>query len=85
MDQLYYTFDNDGILWSSLSYSNEVLRVEPWMVIPGIELNGMIKIKLTQPDIFSPFGLSVISNNKNNDSNNNNTILYLFQTMVRVE
>jgi virginiamycin B lyase len=57
------TFDNDGFLWSSLSYSNEILRVEPYMVIPGMELNGMLRIKLPEPDIFSPFGLSVISHN----------------------
>ena len=63
------TFDKEGILWSSLSYSNEVLRVEPWMVIPGIELNGMLRIKLAQPDIFSPFGLSIINNNDNNKTN----------------
>jgi virginiamycin B lyase len=61
------TFDNDGYLWSSLSYSNEILRVEPAMVIPGIELNGMLRIKLAEPDIYSPFGLSVVShNNKTN-------------------
>jgi virginiamycin B lyase len=66
------TFDSDGILWSSLSYSNEVLRVEPWMVIPGIELNGMLKIKLKEPDIFSPFGLSVVNNN--NEDNKTNTL-----------
>ena len=61
------TFDKEGILWSSLSYSNEILRVEPWMVIPGIELNGMLRIKLAQQDIFSPFGLSIINfNNKTN-------------------
>jgi virginiamycin B lyase len=63
------TFDNDGYLWSSLSYSNEVLRVEPSMVIPGIELNGMLRIKLQEPDIFSPFGLSVV-----NPNNNTNTL-----------
>ena len=57
------TFDNDSFLWSSLSYSNEILRVEPYMVIPGMELNGMLRIKLPEPDIFSPFGLSVISHN----------------------
>lgn len=61
------TFDNDGFLWSSLSYSNEILRVEPYMVIPGMELNGMLRIKLPESDIFSPFGLSIVShNNKTN-------------------
>ena len=63
------TFDKDGILWSSLSYSNEILRIEPAMLIPGIELNGMLRIKLQQPDIFSPFGLSIV-----NDNNKTNTL-----------
>ena len=67
------TFDDDGILWSSLSYSNEILRIEPWALIPGIEFNGMLKIKLKEPDIYSPFGLSIV-NNKNNNNNINNTL-----------
>jgi streptogramin lyase len=66
------TFDDDGILWSSLSYSNEILRIEPWVLIPGIEFNGMLKIKLKEPDIYSPFGLSIVNNN--NNSNINNTL-----------
>ena len=66
------TFDDDGILWSSLSYSNEILRIEPWALTPGIEFNGMLKIKLKEPDIYSPFGLSVVNNNKSD--NNNRTI-----------
>ncbi|MGE5634651.1 MAG: hypothetical protein ACM3VV_05420 [Deltaproteobacteria bacterium] len=63
------TFDNEGFLWSSLSYSNEILRIEPSMVIPEIELNGMLRIKLKEPDIFSPFGLSVVNDNNNNKTN----------------
>ena len=68
------TFDDDGILWSSLSYSNEILRIEPWALIPGIEFNGMLKIKLKEPDIYSPFGLSLVNNNKNNNSKIKNTL-----------
>jgi virginiamycin B lyase len=67
------TFDNDGILWSSLSYSNEILRIEPWMLIPGIEFNGMLKIKLKESDIFSPFGISFVSGKKN-DNNKTDTL-----------
>jgi len=72
------TFDKDGYLWSTLSYSNEILRIEPWMLIPGYEFNGMLKIKLQYPDIYSPFGLSVVvvndndNANKSNNSDNNN-------------
>jgi virginiamycin B lyase len=65
------TFDNEGFLWSSLSYSNELLRLDPSMVIPGIELNGMLRIKLAHPDIFSPFGLSIVNNNNNNNNKTN--------------
>src|SRR5687768_265453 len=68
------TFDDDGILWGSLSYSNEVLRIEPWALIPGIEFTGMLKIKLKEPDIYSPFGLSIVNNNNNNNSNINKTL-----------
>jgi virginiamycin B lyase len=68
------TFDDDGILWSSLSYSNEILRIEPWVLIPGVEFNGMLKIKLKEPDIYSPFGLSVVNKSNNNNSNINNTL-----------
>lgn len=68
------TFDDDGILWGSLSYSNEVLRIEPWALIPGIEFNGMLKSKLKEPDMYSPFGLSIVNNNNNNSNINNNTL-----------
>ena len=66
--------DDDSILWSSLSYSNEILRIEPWALIPGIEFNGMLKIKLKEPDIYSPFGISVVNKSNNNNSNINNTL-----------
>jgi virginiamycin B lyase len=71
------TFDDDGILWGSLSYSNEILRIEPWVLIPGIEFNGMLKIKLKEPDIYSPFGLSVVNNNSNNNNSNINNTLFV--------
>jgi virginiamycin B lyase len=67
-------FDNEGFFWSSLSYSNEILRIEPSMLIPGNEFNGMLKIKLEPPDIFSPFGLSFVSNLENNNNKINNTL-----------
>ena len=77
------TFDDDGILWSSLSYSNEILRIEPWALIPGIEFNGMLKIKLKEPDIYSPFGLSVVNNN-NKNSNINNTLFVSDHSSSRI-
>ena len=68
------TFDDGGILWGSLSYSNEIIRIEPWALIPGIEFNGMLKIKLKEPDVYSPFGLSVVNDKNNNIDNINNTL-----------
>jgi streptogramin lyase len=29
------TFDNKGELWVTMSYSNSVLKVEPWLLVPG--------------------------------------------------
>lgn len=57
-----------------MSYSNEILRIEPWALIPGIEFNGILKFKLKEPDIYSPFGLSVVNKSDNNNSNINNIL-----------
>ncbi len=61
------TFDDMGELWVTLSYSNSILKVEPWLLIPESRANGMSEIKLEKPDIFSPFGI-VITQNKHNMS-----------------
>lgn len=52
------TFDNKGVLWVTLSYSNSVLRVEPWLLIPGSKNIGMYSIPLEKPDFFSAFGVA---------------------------
>jgi streptogramin lyase len=31
----FLTFDNKGILWVTMSYSHNILRVEPWALVPG--------------------------------------------------
>ena len=54
------TFDSKGVLWITLSYANSVLRVEPWLLIPGITSSGMYTISLEKPDFFSPFGIATI-------------------------
>ena len=72
------TFDKDGFLWSSLSYSDEILRIEPWMLIPGNEFNGMLKIKLENPDRYSPFGLSIVNDKtSNNGGSSSNDELFV--------
>ncbi len=52
-------FDSEGVLWVTLSYANSVLKVEPWLLIPGITSSGMYKVSLEKPDYFSPFGIAI--------------------------
>ncbi|MDP9306452.1 MAG: hypothetical protein M3O68_08940 [Thermoproteota archaeon] len=52
------TFDSKGVLWVTLSYANSILRVEPWLLIPGSKSIGMYSIPLEKPDFFSPFGVA---------------------------
>ncbi len=54
------TFDYKGVLWITLSYANSILRVEPWLLIPGIKSSGMYPISLAKPDFFSPFGIATV-------------------------
>jgi len=58
-------FDPEGQLWVTLSYSNSVLKVQPWLLVPESRVGGITEIKLEKPDTFSPFGVT-ISNNSNN-------------------
>ncbi len=51
------TFDSKGVLWVTLSYANSILRVEPWLLVPGSKSIGMYSISLERPDFFSPFGV----------------------------
>jgi virginiamycin B lyase len=57
------TFDSKGVLWITLSYANSILRVEPWILIPGIKSSGMYPITLAKPDFFSPFGIATVQVN----------------------
>jgi virginiamycin B lyase len=54
------TFDSKGVLWVTLSYANSILRVEPWLLVPGIKSSGMYPITLAKPDFFSPFGIATV-------------------------
>ncbi|TLX68647.1 MAG: hypothetical protein E6L03_03105 [Thaumarchaeota archaeon] len=54
------TFDSKGILWITLSYANSILKVEPWLLFPGIKSSGMYTISLERPDFFSPFGIATV-------------------------
>jgi virginiamycin B lyase len=53
-------FDSKGVLWVTLSYANSILRVEPWLLVPGIKSIGMYPISLAKPDFFSPFGIATV-------------------------
>ena len=54
------TFDSKGVLWVTLSYANSILRVEPWLLIPGSTTTGMYSVSLEKPDFFSPFGIETV-------------------------
>jgi streptogramin lyase len=56
----FLTFDNKGILWVTMSYSHNVLRIEPWALVPGRTSFGMSYIMLPVHDTFSPFGISIV-------------------------
>jgi virginiamycin B lyase len=56
----FLTFDNSGVLWVTMSYSHNILRVEPWALIPGRTSFGMSYITLPKQDTFSPFGIAIV-------------------------
>lgn len=53
------TFDDSGILWVSLSFSNSVLRVDPQALSSNNPSSVMSELKLSGEDAFSPFGIAV--------------------------
>ena len=57
-------YDSNGVLWVTMSYSSSILRVEPWSLIPGSNINGISEIKLEKPDSFSPFGIAITNGSK---------------------
>lgn len=59
------SFDMKGELWVTLSYSNSILNVQPWLLVPESRASGMSEIKLDRPDIFSPFGIAITQNKHN--------------------
>jgi virginiamycin B lyase len=52
-------FDEKGQLWVSLSFSNSIMLVQPWTLVPNSTTLGMVKMSLPGPDRFSPFGIAV--------------------------
>jgi streptogramin lyase len=65
------TFDNKGVLWVTMSYSHDILRVEPWALTSTSKYLGMSNFSLPKPDSFSPFGIVTVDDNINtNDSKN---------------
>ncbi|MDQ4013478.1 MAG: hypothetical protein M3146_07110 [Thermoproteota archaeon] len=62
----FLTFDSTGMLWVTQSYSNDILQVEPWMLVPNSNTSmGMSTITLPQQDRFSPFGIAVVDTKDN--------------------
>ena len=56
------TFDKEGILWVTQSYSNNILRVQPGL-LGTIIASGMSTFTLPKPDTFSPFGIATVDDN----------------------
>jgi streptogramin lyase len=65
------TFDNEGVLWVTMSYSHNILRVEPWALTSSSKYLGMSNFTLPKPDSFSPFGIAVVGDNINTNSSGN--------------
>jgi virginiamycin B lyase len=64
----FLTFDNSGMLWVTMSYSHNILRVEPWALVPGRTSFGMSYITLPAHDTFSPFGIAIVSESSGTSS-----------------
>lgn len=58
------TYDSNGELWVTMSYSSSILNIQPGLLVPGSRASGMFEIKLEKPDTFSPFGIAITNNNK---------------------
>jgi DNA-binding beta-propeller fold protein YncE len=70
------TFDSTGISWVTQSYSNNILQVQPWMLVPNSNTSmGMLTITLPQPDRFYPFGIAIVDSKDN--SNETQKILFV--------
>jgi streptogramin lyase len=77
-------FDNAGLLWVTQSYSNDILQVEPWMLIPNSNTSmGMSTITLPEPDRFSPFGIAIVDS-KDNSSEIQKTLFVSDHSSSRV-
>lgn len=73
------TFDNKGVLWVTMSYSHDILRVEPWALTSTSKYLGMSNFSLPKPDLFSPFGIATIDDNVNaNDSKDDSNTERIF-------
>jgi virginiamycin B lyase len=53
------TFDDGGILWVTLSFSNSVLRVDTQALSSNNPSSAMTELKLSGQDAFSPFGIAL--------------------------
>jgi len=56
-------FDDRGVLWVTSSYSNNVFHVEPGL-LDSIISSSIIPLTLPKPDLFSPFGIAVVTKDR---------------------
>ncbi|HJT46965.1 MAG TPA: hypothetical protein VJ729_02195, partial [Nitrososphaeraceae archaeon] len=72
----FLTFDNKGVLWVTMSYSHNILRVEPWAVVPSRTSFGMSYITLPAHDTFSPFGIAIVDESNGTSAEVNQRIFF---------
>lgn len=61
-------FDDHGILWVTMSYSHDILRIEPWTLTSGSVYNAINYFTLPDNDTFSPFGIAIITTSNKDDN-----------------
>jgi streptogramin lyase len=53
------TFDDSGILWVTLSFSNSILRIDPQALFSSNPSAAMTELKLSGEDALSPLGIAI--------------------------
>jgi len=59
----FLAFDKNGILWVTQSYAHNVLRIQTEL-LDSVVVNSMSSFALPKPEIFSPFGIAIITHDE---------------------
>lgn len=79
------TFDNKGVLWVTMSYSHDILRVEPWALTSTSKYLGMSNFSLPKSDSFSPFGIAIVGDKASINDSQNASELNAFSYLIMVQ